>query len=54
MTDYELKIAFNEGVEASKDGVNLMDNPYDGVSFDLMVQWSEGWWEDFYSDIGGQ
>lgn len=50
MTEYELGIAFKEGMEAYYDNVSLVDNPYDGVSVVLAREWAEGFWYKWYSE----
>jgi hypothetical protein len=50
MTDELRQIAYNEGCQAFADNVNLMDNPYNGVSHTLKVFWSHGWWSMFYDE----
>ena len=42
-------IVFDEGYYAFKDGLTVVDNPYDGVSKKLQVIWEDGWWEAFYA-----
>lgn len=44
-------IAYSEGRWAYKDGVNLTDNPYKGVSNMLQRHWCSGWWDTFYEDL---
>lgn len=50
MTEYEHNLVYNEGLTAHDDGVNLMDNPYDGVSQELFIEWHYGWWDGFYQE----
>jgi hypothetical protein len=52
MTDELKQIAYNEGCEAYfEDGINLVDNPYDGVSLALANYWDQGYWDMFYDDV---
>jgi hypothetical protein len=51
MNDYVKQIAYSEGHYAYKDGVNCIDNPYEGVSKELKIAWEDGWWDTFYEDL---
>ena len=48
--EYIEMIAYKEGSQAYRDDVNLMHNPYDGVSHDLTDFWEQGWWDMYYSE----
>lgn len=50
MFEYAKEIAFTEGYSAYRQLVNLVDNPYDGVSEALKRCWCDGWWDAFYGD----
>lgn len=51
MTDELKQIAYNEGYECCvKNILYVSDNPYSGVSDELAVMFSEGWWDAFLED----
>lgn len=43
-------IVYAEGRFAYKDCVNLIDNPYEGVSETFKRIWADAWWDAFYED----
>lgn len=51
MIDFVRQIAYNEGYECFVGNIlSLTENPYEGVSSELAVMFSEGWWDAFYEE----
>ena len=48
--EYITMMAYKEGSQACRDGVDVMHNPYVGVSHDLTGFWEQGWYDMFYSE----
>lgn len=52
MTEYELNIAYSEGIDAYHDDVtSVINNPYEGVSEVLAKSWYDGYWDAWDGDI---
>ena len=50
MDDRVKEIVWAEDHFAYKDCINLLDNPYDGVSHTLKRIRDDAWWDAFYED----